>query len=297
MSSLRSLLPVTGSFIAFILGILCLFSGSQRQFLPQGNLLTLYTSGAGGDGAPDFFMVYPMSYCVGYQETCVTDAKTNSTTIQDRITECSDRSVVFAFNPGEAIQKALGNPPTGLEPGSWPACITNDFQALKPTNTTMVLFLIFGTIAAIVAIAIRIWTIASARATRPDCASQPPRYPGTETELELPPVSVGFYAILVAQISVFSFGVAATIASVIAKEFVDLISESGSEKGISAAGGNTFQGMVWTAVVLQFLGTLHDYIAIVTYRRALRAEYDPPAPPQGECAEQKRLVVEEEEES
>ncbi|RAH75428.1 uncharacterized protein BO66DRAFT_8276 [Aspergillus aculeatinus CBS 121060] len=292
MSSLRSLLPVIGSFTSFLLGVLCLFSGSQRQFLPQGNLMTLYTSGAGGDGAPDFFTIYPMSYCVGYQETCVIDEKSNTTTIQDRITECSDRSVLFEFNPGDAIQQALGNPPTGLQPGSWPSCITDDFHALKPTNTTMVLFLIFGTVAAIVAIALRIWTIASARASRPDYASQPPRYPGTGTELETPLTSVEFYAFLT---SVFSFGIAATIASVIAKEFVDLISETGSEKGISAVGGNTFQGMIWTAVVLQLLGTLHDYIAIVTYRRALSEEYGSPSSPQGEqCSEQKRLVVVEE---
>ncbi|PYH41771.1 uncharacterized protein BP01DRAFT_386143 [Aspergillus saccharolyticus JOP 1030-1] len=291
MSSLRALLPVIGSFTAFLLGILCLFAGSQRQFLPQGNLLTLYTNGTGGAGAPDFFAIYPMSYCVGYQETCVIDEKTNSTTIQDRITECSDRSVLFEFNPGDAIQKALDNPASGLEPGSWPSCITNDFHALQPTNTSMVLFLIFGTVAAMIAIALRIWTIASARATRSNCSSSPPppRYPGTGTELDTPPGPVEFYAFL---ISVFSFGIAATIASVVAKEFVDLIRASGEEKGISATGGNTFQGMIWSAVVLQFLGTLHDYIAIVTYRRAQQEDYATPASPQ-ECSEQKRLVDEE----
>lgn len=39
--SLLRLLPSVTSFLTFILGMLLLFAGTQRQFLPQADLLTV----------------------------------------------------------------------------------------------------------------------------------------------------------------------------------------------------------------------------------------------------------------
>ncbi|KAH8433279.1 uncharacterized protein LDX57_010914 [Aspergillus melleus] len=42
--SLPRLLPSVASFITFILGMLLLFAGTQRKFLPQADLLTVRLS-------------------------------------------------------------------------------------------------------------------------------------------------------------------------------------------------------------------------------------------------------------
>ncbi|PYI08039.1 hypothetical protein BO78DRAFT_365447 [Aspergillus sclerotiicarbonarius CBS 121057] len=292
MSCVRAVLPIMGSCIAFLLGILCLFAGSQRQLLPQASLLTLYTGGAGGPGAPDYFSVYTMSYCTGFQETCVSDETTNATTTKNEIVGCSDRNVLFTFNPSDAILKAMGTPSGSLSPDSWPTCITDDFEAMGPTNTTMVVFFIFGTTSAALAIAARIWSIACARASG---NSRPPSYTGDPSprfDFETPPSLVEFLIFLVIsirltylslQLSLLSFGLASIIASVITTEFVKLINTSGNEYGVSATTGTSFLGMAWTAAVLQGLCTLYSLVDIFRYRARCRM-------PTSESAEQKPLV-------
>ncbi|OOF92700.1 hypothetical protein ASPCADRAFT_152135 [Aspergillus carbonarius ITEM 5010] len=280
MSCFRALLPIMGSCVAFLLGILCLFAGSQRQILPQADLLTLYTGGAGGAGAPDYFSIYTMSYCTGFQEICVSDETTNATTTTNEIIGCSDRSVLFTFNPSDAILKALGTPSGSLSPDSWPSCITDDFEALGPTNTTMVVFFIFGTTTAALAIGARIWSIACARASE---NSRPPSYTGDPSprfDSENPPSIVEFVIFLV---SLLSFGIASVIASVITTEFVKLINTSGNAYGISATTGTSFLGMSWTAAVLQALCTTYSLIAILQYHARCRM-------PRSESAEEKPLV-------
>ncbi|GLA38203.1 hypothetical protein AnigIFM63309_005209 [Aspergillus niger] len=286
MGCLQIFLPGIGSCVAFLLGIFSLFAGSQRQFLPQADLLTLHTGGAGGQGAPDYFSIYTMSYCTGYQEIYVSDETTNATTTKTEIVDCSDRSVLFTFNPGEAITKALGTPSGSLSPDSWPSWITDDFEALAPTNTTMVLLLILGTAASAIAIGIRIWTVVCARASE---SSRPPMYPGSSAssfDFDIPPSSIEFLAFLV---SLLSFAIASIIASVITTEFVELINKSGNGYGVSATTGTSFMGMVWTAAVLQALTTANSLAAILRYRaQHCRCDWGEQAPP--ESAEQKPLV-------
>ncbi|OJJ69607.1 hypothetical protein ASPBRDRAFT_45959 [Aspergillus brasiliensis CBS 101740] len=287
MGCLPIFLPGIASCVAFLLGILSLFAGSQRQFLPQADLLTLHTGGAGGQGAPDYFPIYTMSYCTGYQEICVSDETTNATTIKNEIIDCSDRSVLFTFNPGEAITKAMGTPSDSLSPDSWPSWITDDFEALAPTNTAMVLLLIFGTATSAIAVGVRIWTIVCARASE---STRPPMYPGSSAsslDLDIPPSSIEFLAFLV---SLLSFVIASIIASVITTEFVKLINRSGEGYGISATTSTSFLGMIWTAAVLQALTTANRLAAILRYRaQHCRCDWDESvAPP--ESAEQKPLV-------
>ncbi|BCS11023.1 hypothetical protein AKAW_09706 [Aspergillus luchuensis IFO 4308] len=286
MGCLQIFLPGIGSCVAFLLGILSLFAGSQRQFLPQADLLTLHTGGAGGQGAPDYFSIYTMSYCTGYQETYISDETTNATSTKNEIVDCSDRTVLFTFNPGEAIIKAMGTPSGSLSPDSWPSWITDDFEALAPTNTAMVLLMILGTTASAISIGIRIWTVVCARASE---NSRPPMYPGrpaSSFDLDIPPSSIEFLAYLA---SLLTFAIASIIASVITTEFVKLINKSGSGCGVSATTGTSFMGMVWTAAVLQALTTANSLVAILRYRaQHCRCDWDESA--SSESVEQKPLV-------
>ncbi|PWY72940.1 hypothetical protein BO70DRAFT_364720 [Aspergillus heteromorphus CBS 117.55] len=273
MGCFRALLPCIGSFAAFLLGMLCIFAGNQRQ-LPQVDLLTLYTHGIGTPStenaapAPDFFSVYPMSYCSGFQ---VPDPKTNFTTTQNRLFACSDRSVLFRFNPTSAILKAVGNESGTLASDIWPSCITDDFGMLQPTNSTMVIFYIFGTTAAAVAVGVRLWSLASARAlgrarSRSNDSSRRSSYPGRSDvrfEFDNPPSRVELVALLV---SMIGLGIGSVIASMIATEFVTLINMSGNAYGVSATAGSTFLGLTWTAEVLQVLGTTDTAVAIFRSR-------------------------------
>ncbi|PYH37149.1 uncharacterized protein BO87DRAFT_456842 [Aspergillus neoniger CBS 115656] len=286
MGCLQIFLPGIGSCIAFLLGILSLFAGSQRQFLPQADLLTLHTGGAGGQGAPDYFSIYTMSYCTGYQETYISDETTNATSTKNEIVDCSDRTVLFTFKPGEAIIKAMGTSSGSLSPDSWPSWITDDFEALAPTNTAMVLLMILGTTASAISIGIRIWTVVCARASE---KSRPPMYPGrpaSSFDLDIPPSSIELLAYLA---SLLTFAIASIIASVITTEFVKLINKSGSGYGVSTTTGTSFMGMVWTAAVLQALTTANSLVAILRYRaQHCRCDWDESA--SSESVEQKPQV-------
>ncbi|PYH89611.1 hypothetical protein BO71DRAFT_104886 [Aspergillus ellipticus CBS 707.79] len=260
MGFLRALLPSIGSFFAFVLGMLCIFAGNQRQVLPQADLVTLYTHGAGGDGAPDFFSVYTMSYCTGFQNT--SDSK-NTTTTEDRLVDCSNWGVQFVFNPAKAILKAVGDPSGTLSPDTWPSCITDDFEALQLTNSTMVVLLMLGTAAAAVAIGIRIWSIAFARALGRRGSPTYPGHSGAHFEFDNPPTPPEIVAFFV---SVLGLGIGSVIASVIATEFVKLINTSGNAHGVSATGGSTFLGLAWTATVLQVLGMTDIMVSAIKSR-------------------------------
>ncbi|GLA64904.1 hypothetical protein AtubIFM54640_006638 [Aspergillus tubingensis] len=226
MGCLQIFLPGIGSCVAFLLGILSLFAGSQRQFLPQADLLTLHTGGAGGQGAPDYFSIYTMSYCTGYQETYVSDETTNATSTKNEIVDCSDRTLLFTFNPGEAIIKAMGTP-SGSLPRQLAVLDNRRFRGVSSHQHRH-------------GLAHNPWNY------RIRYIHRNPHLDGRESSNLRK--------------------IASIIASVITTEFVKLINKSGSGYGVSATTGTSFMGMVWTAAVLQALTTANSLVAILRYR-------------------------------
>lgn len=144
MICFHPLIGNTSSLVALILLLLCLFAGSSRQFLPDASILRvcLYpndrktymlsyvfqinTSELSLQDAPDFFNVYLMSYCFGFEKECVVDDASNTTTIQTTITSCSDLNPLSCFDPGQAILEAIGDTDSSNRTG-WPSYLSDEF--------------------------------------------------------------------------------------------------------------------------------------------------------------------------
>ncbi|KAI9036529.1 SUR7/PalI family protein [Aspergillus affinis] len=269
--SLPRLLPSVTSFITFILGMLLIFAGTQRKFLPQADLLTLNLPDTDlPDGVPDFFKVYLLSYCQGTNEECVTE-DTNTTSIVTKLIDCSDRDLLFTFNPGDAIASALGlgpdDPlPSGLD---WPGWIDDDFDTLGTTGQAMSVLYVIGTTGAGVSIAVSLWTMWSASPLSP-------------------PSTIQFLVLLT---SMMSLGIATIIANVISAQFVSLIDKSGQDEGISADHGEAFLALSWAAMGFQTLGTVASLISILVYRaKHCRCDWDEGSPASPDLGEHKPLV-------
>ncbi|KKK19026.1 hypothetical protein P175DRAFT_0524087 [Aspergillus ochraceoroseus IBT 24754] len=259
MEGLHTLIPCLASFVAFLLGILCLLSGTQRQCLPKADLLTLHLDAMVPPipGAPDFFSVYVMSYCEGVTGNR-TQNGTSETNVVTTIRSCSDQSVFFSFNPTAALEAVTGNPPS-----SWPSYISDDFQALAPTNRTMAFFYVIGAGAAGLVLLIKLFSIWSSRTTDPGA--------------EKPPSSLLFLVQLTSALSLF---ISSILGSAISSEFVHLINKSGALTGIYADHGSAFLGMSWTAVVLQTIGTVGHLVLLLMYNpKHCSSDLDEPEKP------------------
>lgn len=148
----RSIFPAITAFISFILTLLCLFAGSQKNLLNNADLLTvggeseitqahadscqLYTPEGDSGTGHNFYSVHVMSYCQGVLET----VEAGETSVARNVTECSSRTLLFAFNPTDAWPEEITHGPT-LE---WPRVISDDFHAFSFTSRSMAVFYIIG---------------------------------------------------------------------------------------------------------------------------------------------------------
>ena len=96
-----------------------------------------------------------MSYCVGNRRQYI-DGSTNDTFTRTDLRDCSDRSVLFHFNPFQAIEEALGTSVGPEWPGWSTALSDDDFNELTTASRTMTMFFILGTALVIVSMGIRI---------------------------------------------------------------------------------------------------------------------------------------------
>ncbi|KAJ5171372.1 Actin cortical patch SUR7/pH-response regulator PalI [Penicillium coprophilum] len=235
MSECRGLFQTVAVFIAFILSILCLFAGTQRNLLNNVDILTLYTpADLTGSGANDFYSIHIMSYCQGTLGT--TDPNGGVTR---NLTECSNRTVLSSFDPTKAWPKEI----TGQELG-WPRVISDDFHALRLTSRVMAVLYCMGVGAMGATILVRVWTTLAPRPGQGPCE---------------------FWLFMVGSLSI---SIASIIATVIAFEFVALINAHGKGWNVSAHYGEKFLGMTWAAVGLLLAGSIACFANVFVPKRA-----------------------------
>ncbi|KAJ5963803.1 Actin cortical patch SUR7/pH-response regulator PalI [Penicillium vulpinum] len=241
MSDLKSLFPTVTVFIAFIITILCLFAGTQRNFLYDVDILTLRTpTGSIGIGVHDFYSIHILSHCQGTLGTTETGVE-----ISRNVTKCSNRTLLSPFDPTEAWAKDITS--WGLE---WPRVISDDFHALRLTSKVMGVLYCMGIGAMGAAILVRAWTGLAPRPGQGPCE---------------------FLFFILGSITI---SIASIIATVIAFEFVALINAHGKGSNVSAHYGEKFLGMTWAAVGLLFTGSVGCFVNVFIHERTAYA----PAP-------------------
>ncbi|KAJ5373139.1 Actin cortical patch SUR7/pH-response regulator PalI [Penicillium concentricum] len=237
----KGLVPTLAIFVAFIISILCLFAGTQKNFLGDVDLLTLYTpADSTGSGVHDFYSIHIMSYCQGTLGT------TNpSAGVTRNVTACSNRTLLSSFDPTQAWPNEIASQELG-----WPRVISDDFHALRLTSKVMAVLYCIGVGAMGAAILVRVWTTLSPRPGQGPCE---------------------FWFFMLGSLSI---SIASIIATVIAFEFVALINAHGKGWNVSAHYGEKFLGMTWAAVGLLLVGTVACFANVFVPKRAASA----PAP-------------------
>ncbi|KAJ5143807.1 uncharacterized protein N7515_002594 [Penicillium bovifimosum] len=243
MLDFKRLFPTVAGFIAFILTLLCLFAGTQRNLLDDADLLTLYTpSGSTGIAGStdtlshDFYSVHLMSYCQGTLGT--TDP---SAGVTRNVTSCSNRTILFSFDPMQAWPKASSTHGPELE---WPRVISDDFHAFSTTSRAMAVLYCMGIGAMGAALLVQVWT------------SLAPR--NGQGLFEFGFLTLGFFTVSIASI----------IATVIAFEFVALINAHGKGSNVSASYGGQFLGMTWAATGLLLVGSAASFVNVFVRQAA-----------------------------
>ncbi|KAJ5542337.1 Actin cortical patch SUR7/pH-response regulator PalI [Penicillium sp. DV-2018c] len=234
MLDFKGLFPSVTAFIAFIITLLCLFAGTQRHFLNDVDLMTLYTPSGSTDGVShDFYSVHLMSYCQGTLRTADPSAG-----VTRNVTECSNRTILFSFDPTQAWPKANG---PELE---WQRVISDDFHAFRTTSRAMAVLYCIGIGATGAALLVRAW------------ASLAPQN-------NQPLFEFGFLTL-----AALSVSIASIIATVIAFEFVALVNAHGKGSSVSASYGEQFFGMTWAATALLLVGSVASFVNVFVFGQA-----------------------------
>ncbi|KGO76926.1 Actin cortical patch SUR7/pH-response regulator PalI [Penicillium italicum] len=224
MPDFKGLFQTVTVFVAFILTLLCLFAGTQRNLLEDVDLLTLYTPTIGTDsGAHDFYSVHVLSYCQGTLGKIDPSAE-----VTRNVTECSNRTIVSSFDPTQAWPEEV----TSSQQLGWPRVISDDFHAFKVTSQVMAVMYCIGVGAMGVVMLVRVWTTLVPKPCQGPCE------------------------LLFFVLGAFSISIASIIATVIAFEFVALINAHGKGSNVSAHYGEKFLGMTWAAVGLLLAGSV-----------------------------------------
>ncbi|KAJ5634976.1 uncharacterized protein N7484_008289 [Penicillium longicatenatum] len=230
--NLKGLFPVAAAFIAFILTLLCLFAGTQRNLLDGADILTLYTpEGGSTSGIHEFYSIHVMSYCQGTLGTVEPGTPGSAR----NVTQCSDRQILFSFDPTDAWSEAITHGPT-LE---WPRVISDDFHAFRLTTQSMAVLYCIGVSAVGAVLLVRVSSLISRRVQRG-------------------PFEFGFFVL-----GSLSMSIASIIATVVAFEFVALINAHGDGSNVSASYGSKFLGMTWAAAGLLLAGSIVSLINVI----------------------------------
>ncbi|KAJ5569727.1 uncharacterized protein N7459_009157 [Penicillium hispanicum] len=231
MIDFKRLFPAVTAFIAFIITLCCLFAGTQKNLLDSVDLLTLYTpEGAFDSATHDFYSVHVMSYCQGTLGT----VEPSSASITRNVTQCSNRTILFSFDPTEAWPKEVTNGST-LE---WPRVISDDFHAFRMTSQSMAVLYCIGVGAVGAVLVVRAASFAAPR-------------------IQQGPFEFGFLVL-----GSLSISIASIIATVIAFEFVALINAHGDGSNVTARHGDKFLGMTWAATGLLLVGSIASFVNV-----------------------------------
>jgi len=280
---LSSLLPLACAITAFVLSILCLLAGDKRSFLQNTDLFTLNISGIGhgslfntsdGDGGllstlgndiqqdinniindatadiatlldlPDFLKVHVQTFCQGTYAP-------NSTAKhpKENITECSNSTLGFHFQPTQYVQEHL---PAGitLDDIHWPSDITDAERTLKAVSRVMIVFYIIGVAFSGLAIITAIASIF------------------TDGRLS------AFTNWLVDVLTFVTLAIASAVATAVIVIAVDRINKYTDEVGIAATKGGRFLAMTWAATAVMLLAAGVSMVQCCVGRRRPKQRHE-----------------------
>ncbi|KAL8721699.1 MAG: hypothetical protein Q9181_007649, partial [Wetmoreana brouardii] len=242
-----AIFPLLCTLVAFILSLLCIFAGSKRGYIEQGDILTLNTSMLGrvtlntskssssllnsisssikgevndliGDLARelnihDFYSAHLLDYCEGYYTP---SALANATVEPHKnVTRCSNHTAMFHFDPTTVIQSEL-KPGISLADLKWPSAIKNAVHAVEVASKVMFVLYCLGVAATGLALLGAFLGVLSGGRMAAIIDS------------------------LLAFLAFMALGIASAIVSAIMSKVVHEVNKHGTDIGVTATKGKTF---------------------------------------------------------
>ncbi|EME49379.1 hypothetical protein DOTSEDRAFT_119794 [Dothistroma septosporum NZE10] len=288
---LSALPPIAFIATSFVLTFLCLFAGSNKGFMEDYSVLTLNTSRIGyleafdstsenpilnlidnatqgiqneiqdtihsvarKLGLHDFYSVHLMAYCEGfYTPDAVPNATLKRNDINRNVTDCSNRTTVYNFDPQQILQDELDNSGHGnidlVADLRWPKDVSKGIRALRiAARAAFVLYCIaigfegIGLILGMVSFFL-------------------------EGRLN------AFANMFVDWLAFLVLGIASAISTAIAVKGVDVINKYGDKIGIQAQRWSKFLTLTWVATGLMLLASIvwcFDCVVGSRHRRSAR---------------------------
>lgn len=279
---LSSILTALCCIGAFVLSLLCLFAGSNRTFIQNGDLLTVNmsrlgyvgevfntTNGNGGfldnlindaqgelndliNGATseiasalnisDFYAVHVMNFCEGMYEPNGTVA-VNGSSVSKNTTYCSPRNSLFHFNITEVVQDALPSR-INLSDLKWPDAVTDAQNTIRTASiATVVLYILGVAFSGLALLGALAGIFTNGRMSA--CLN-----------------------VIVDLLAFLTLTIASILATIVIVKAVNALNEYGDDIGVSATRGNLFIGMTWAAAGLMLIATVVSTVQLVRGRKS-----------------------------
>jgi hypothetical protein len=177
-----------------------------------------------------------MNFCEGfYTPTDMPNATIPKSDISKNVTDCSNRTAMYSFDPHKMLQRELnesGHGNINLTDLGWPEDVDDAIRALEvASNAMFVLYCIGIAFAALALISALVSIFFSGRMS-------------------------AFINIIIDMIAFLAVGIASAIATAISVKAAHIINDKGERVGISAQKGNKFMILTWVATACLLVASM-----------------------------------------
>ncbi|KAE9962397.1 hypothetical protein BLS_000379 [Venturia inaequalis] len=198
----------------------------------ESDINNFATSLAKDFGLKDFYSVHLLDYCYGsYTPQAVPNATVKASKIHKNVTNCSNRTAMFAFDPTAALEKSLSESGVSitLDDLNWPADLEKGIKALRiAMRVAFVLYCVGIVHAFLTILAAAFWMFSGGRLS---------------ASIEI------FTAVM----AFLTLGIASIITTVVGVKGNSVVDKYGKPIGVSADRGTGFLGLTWAATALMFI--------------------------------------------
>jgi hypothetical protein len=203
-------------------------------------------------GVDDFYSVHILDYCFGnYIPGVMPNATLAASDIHKNVTDCSNMTALFHFNPTEIVEQRLNESGLNVTLGdlNWPADIQRGIDALHVLQTAVfVLYCIaIGLIFVSLVTAILAF-FASGRLSA--CVN-----------------------VLVASLAFLAIGLASALITAVGVKGVEVINQHGRQIGLEAHRGNKFLAITWAATGVMLIALIWWIVETCVGRRKRGQSY------------------------
>lgn len=192
-------------------------------------------------GMEDFYSVHLLDYCEGmFTPGPVPNATLSKHDIHRNVSQCSNRTSMFTFDPTEAIERSINRSSVGQDASSilnkvnWPQELEDGVKALHIAFKAMFVLYCIAIGLAFLCLLLSIGGAVSPSGHR----------------------GLPFINVIMFLLAFLTMAVASAISTAVSEKGTDVVNKYGKAIGVSANVGHKYMGITWGATGALFLGSL-----------------------------------------